>query len=86
MRASAARIMAEIRHENGLTVRDAWEVYRGFRDNISGKPSLAGLERNSRLVREIVDDVRRGFPEESYEDFVDYEDFYDWEVTAYYAE
>lgn len=82
MRAHPARIMAEIRSEHGLTVREAWEVYRGYRDNAPGKPSLAGLHRHERLVKEIANDVRRGFPEEMYEDYPD--DFYDWEVTVEY--
>jgi len=82
MRARASRIMAEIRHDNGLTVREAWQVYRGFRDNIAGKPSLAGLERHARLVREIVGDVRGGFPDEDYPDYGQE----DWEVTVAYNE
>lgn len=83
MRAKPARIMAEIRADYGLSVRDAWSAYRGFRDSITGKPSLAALGRNERMVRDLVSDIRG----EDYEP----EDFdsdygYDWEVTGIYGE
>lgn len=80
MRARAARIMAEIRSDHGLTVGEAWHVYRRFRDNMTEKPSLASLGRHKRQVNEFVEGVREPPPEEFPEDFGEY----DWEVTVEY--
>lgn len=84
MRARPARVMAEIRDTYNLGVRDAWQVYRQFRDELKSegkKPSLAALSRDEKLVNGIVADVTRPIDE----DFRDYEDYdYDWEVTVEY--
>ncbi len=77
MRARPARIMAELRSEYGLTVRDAWAVYRGVRDTLPGKLSLAALDRYSGKVRRVVRDMLEPMPE----DF-DYD--YEWEITVEY--
>lgn len=77
MRARPSRIMAEIRSEYGLTVRQAWAVYRDFRDQLPGKPSLANLERHRVSVQGLVLD-RFGEP---YPD-IDYDS--EWEVTVEY--
>lgn len=86
MRARPPRIMAEIRKEYELSVRDAWQVYREFRDVLKesgAKPSLAALGREEQTVKGIVEEVTAPPPEDFYDDGLsDYD--YDYEITVAY--
>lgn len=87
MRARPARIMAVIRHEHGLTVKDAWAVYRNARDFMAAKgekPSLAALTGNGRYA-DRVEEVAIAI-KEPLDDWVDYYEGESdlWEITGIY--
>lgn len=80
-RATASQVMAEIRSDHNLSVKDAWQVYREFRDALgSRKPSLRALSQEASRVEAIVGNVLA--PYDEYDEPPEYD--YDWEVTAYY--
>ena len=87
LRAAPSRIMATIRHEHGLTVRDAWAIYRDARDFMASKgekPSLAALTGNGRYagrVEEIAIAIKQPLDDSG--------DYYEgesdiWEITGIY--
>jgi hypothetical protein len=87
MRAYPARIMAEIRSDYNLSVREAWAVYRDMRDYLKTrdeKPSLAALERHKGPLNEIVEIKTIPLGDEP-TDYDDYESDY-WEITSLYGE
>jgi hypothetical protein len=84
MRASPARIMAEIRADHDLSVKAAWQVYRETRDYLrerGEKPSLAAVDRVGEVVNAIVRDVTAP-PDIDFYEGEDMSDF--WEITVYY--
>lgn len=87
MRAPPARIMAAIRHEHDLTVKDAWAAYRNARDFMAHKgekPSLAALTGKGRYanrVEEFAISVKA--PDSDWFDYYEGESDI-WEITGIY--
>lgn len=86
MRASPARIMATIRAEHGLSVQDAWFVYRDLRDYLKRdgeKPSLAAVARNAERVEAVAMSAKA--PQDDWFDYYEGESA-EWEITGIYGD
>lgn len=87
MRAAPARIMAVIRHEHGLTVKDSWAVYRNARDFMASRgerPSLAALTGKGRYadrVEQVAISIKA--PADDWFDYYEGESDI-WEITGIY--
>lgn len=80
MRARPSQIMAQLRKEGDLGVKDAWSAYRLLRDRLSQegeRMSFAALKRHPRLTSGAVKLAAGEMLEPDENDF--------WELTVNYA-